>query len=217
MTVLNADTVAVATLMKYDLARDATTIVSATFSIDETLKGDPPKTLNVPINRAFRTFEGWVEGKSRMLLARTGGTYKVIELTDPHLAVLRSDLTVLRDAQSVVRAVRETVSSVPGPTTVDTMLLSVPWTVAKFVRPTSGMGLDLEVPIDSRLERWALASYRSKDPMRRLEAATALGHFKSEKNIAVLKGMLTDPSFGNTVGGTSSCGRPPTSRSTPSE
>ena len=142
-TVLSADSVAVATLVEYTLAPDATTIIDATFSIDETLKGHVPKTLKIPINRAFRTFHGWVEGSSRVLIVGRDGAYSVIRLSVPDLAILRSDFTLLRDGESVVRAARQICLASPGVTGVLTVRVSVPHEVAEAF-PQTGMGMFLD-------------------------------------------------------------------------
>ncbi|MFI5384877.1 MAG: leucine-rich repeat domain-containing protein [Fimbriimonadales bacterium] len=207
-TVLDADAVAVATLVDYTLNHDVTTIVDATFSTGEVLKGDLPKTLKIPVYRRFPTFVAWIVGKSRMLLAGSGGRYTVILLSDPHLLVMRSDFTVLRDARIVIRAAKQTIGAALGVTKIETMQVSVPYAIAKpfpqtdmggHPRPYMRPPMWLDVPIDARLEHWAVAESRSRDDLRRQDVATALGYFKSDRNIAILKAMLHDRASLNRV------------------
>ena len=194
-TVLSADAVAEATLTRYTLSEDATTIVDATFAINETLKGDAsPRTLSIGIHQGFRSLEAWKEGAAQMLLVRHGASWSVIELSDPKSALLSADFTVLRTPEAVSKAVRAAVRNHPGLATIPTVRIRVPAGVAKSFRQT-GMGTFLEVPVDRELERRALSSYRSSHGLSHEEVANVLGYFNSTENIAILKSLLTDPSY----------------------
>ncbi len=193
---LNSDAVAVATLVEYTISADAQSIVDATFSVDDVIKGEMPGVLKIPLHLNFRDMAGWVEGNSRILIVRSGEPYDFTSLSDPELAVMRSDFSVLTDANSVVRAVRMTVLANPGVTSVRTMSLRVRNLPPKGFR-NSGMGMTLEVPIDDRLQKWAVAMSSSKDGSTRMDAAAVLAQTKSDESIAILKGMLDDPQFGD--------------------
>jgi Leucine-rich repeat (LRR) protein len=192
VTVLDADAVAVGTLVEYKLGDDVNTIVEATVAISEKIKGELPSRVTVPVNRTFRSFLGWSEGKAKVLVTRTGGELRLMSLSVPTLLAVRADFRLVRGAENIIAAAREIVKSAPGVTSVETMQVSVPPDVVKAF-PQTGMGMYIDVPIDSRLERWAQAAIESNSGSNKAQAATALGFFKSERNTLLLKGLLNDP------------------------
>lgn len=193
-TVLNSDAVAEATLTHYTLGENASSIVDATFEINQTLKGDAPPTLTVTLNRGLRTFEAWQEGKSHMLLTRNGASWSVVELSDPKEPLLTAEFKLLRDPEAVSSAAKEALRSHPGVTGIPTVRITVPADVAQNFRQR-GSGTFVEVPVDQQLEHRARASYRSARGLNHLEIATILGYFKSEENVAILKALLSDASY----------------------
>ncbi|MCW3100979.1 MAG: hypothetical protein JWL77_6597 [Chthonomonadaceae bacterium] len=192
VTVLKSDAILVGKLTRYDLASNGSTITNATFTIEETIKGAAVPSLKIPINRTLRTFTGWVEGKSRMLLFKEASNYLVMPLSEPNLVVLRADQTLLTQPDQVISAVKEMIRTPPRSNRVETMqIMASPEIAHKF--PGSGAGLSLVIPVDAHLETWAQRNYNAKEPRLRSEAAQALGYFPSDRNIEILKGMLVDP------------------------
>jgi HEAT repeat protein len=65
--------------------------------------------------------------------------------------------------------------------------------------PPMGTVIDRVVPVDDRLERQARQWTRSEDWLLRKEGAKALGYFRSDENVAILKRLLDDPSYSTEV------------------
>ncbi len=65
--------------------------------------------------------------------------------------------------------------------------------------PSEGAIIDWVVPVDERLERRARKWTASSDLSLRTEGAKALGHFRSDENVAILKRLLDDASYSTEV------------------
>jgi Leucine Rich repeat len=154
----------------------------------------------------------WKKRGSRLLVAESRGApnayvnsnvsfITLIELAPDTLEELTEDMKLLRNPADVIRVAKETVRRMPvNVRRIQTFQLVVPQEIVRGTKlalaPEKPGELRVTVPADERLERRALEEIRSKDERRREEGVRALRYFKSEENIARMKALLNDPSFG---------------------
>lgn len=207
-TVANTDLIFIAKLVKFGDAEkvDGREVHQATIAIEETLKQDlftiePYKLLSVYIPASASVLADWTKRSPRLLVAHDNDAPKatvVLELIEDKMEVMKSDMTLLRDPDDVIKAAKDAVRRMPvGVRRIHTFGLKVPreriagtsW--AKFYE--TGGHLVLSVPVDKQLEKRAQDYLRAEDFMKRAEGARALRHFKSDENIARIKALLDDP------------------------
>jgi len=174
-----------------------------TFVVEKKLKGDASDPTPALVKVPKATLDAW-KTKGHRLLVVYGigeGLPSVIDLSAPDLKVLRADLTVLRDAGSIIAAADYAIRTHSGISEIETFLRTTS-------PPTAGMlfpGVNCvpenayslcpvtKVPVDAALEEWAVDGIQSEHVWERAEAAGALGHFRSDANITRLKALLDDP------------------------
>jgi len=178
----------------------------ATIDVEETLKQElfniePYKKLRIEIPAPESVLADWKKRSCRLLVAHDNdapNATKVIELTEDKLQVWKSDLTLLRKPDSVIKAAKESVKRMPaGVKRIHTFGLKAPRELVaetqweKYYR--TGGHLNVSVPADTQLEKRAQNYLSSKDDSQRAEGARALRYFKSDDNIARVKKLLNDP------------------------
>jgi hypothetical protein len=203
-TIANADLVFVAKLVDYGSKKQFNGIAyhEGTIDIEETLKDDifhdePYRKLSVRLPYYSESdLANWKDHSLRLLVTVNEddmyGT-RVIALTNETLEVLTADFKLLRDPEAVIRIAKETVRRFPVPVKrIQTFRLSVPREVFAGTHWESFHYLNLTVPVDERLEKWAQDGIRSERYTTREESARALRYFKSDDNIARVKSLLND-------------------------
>jgi hypothetical protein len=148
----------------------------------------------------------WKDAKVELLLflPSAGWGRAVVELEGKaRPEVFSADYKVLRDRADVLRHAKQSIVRSAGREPKSQRLLLLP-ALVKGTRwfeycETSG-GVELVVPVDERLEKRALEWVKPgldrdlhNERIRREAAVQALSHFKTESNIAVLRGLLDDP------------------------
>jgi hypothetical protein len=162
--------------------------------LKQTLKGD----LRARVQGKLRNFNSKSPSSTVLVFARDGDTYlDLIRLDDPGLKLSTADFHVLSDAREIVQYILRIASRAPSTNDRQNAMLQPPeneigekWKQAYGEKWYGG----LLVPVDERLERYALRDLRSKVTDRRVAAAHLLGLFKSRGTIARLKSLLNDRS-----------------------
>jgi hypothetical protein len=206
--VANADLVFIAKLVKFGEGKRAEgrEVHEATIAVEEALKKDlfriePYDRLSLDVPGPAAVLADWTKRSCRLLVAHDSDAPKatqVIELADGKLEVWKSDLTLLRKPDAVIRAARETARRMPaGVRRIHTFGLKVPRELCAGTQwekyyHTSGH-LVLSVPVDKQLEKRAQDYLRSESDLKRAEGVRALRHFKSDENVARIKTLLNDP------------------------
>lgn len=171
---LNSETVAIGKLVT---VRDKERGVEAVFAVEETLKGDRESIRRVHL-QAFgdarditRIFK---ENKEARLLFMAG-SFTILDSKSPEFRLLGNK--TVRGDDEVIPYLREVIRSHPQWNKTQTFTVD-----------------GLIVPIDGRLEQWAIGAIASKELRddRRYEAVRALQFFKSEANISLMKSLLDD-------------------------
>lgn len=205
-TVLNADLVFVAKIMKFDgeTPPQADDVRHAVIDIEESLKQEPFNDepyvgLQVDLPYPAAVLADWQRRSSRLLVAYHSDAplnTRVIELEAGKVEVLRADFTLLREPDAVIRAAREIVQqSDPAVKRRHTFKLWVPGEIIAGTQWAKYHGHTLSVPVDMQLKRRAIKYLRSENYMNREEGVRALRYFKSDKNVARVKQMLNDPGW----------------------
>lgn len=123
----------------------------------------------------------------------------VLELDSHSLAVPTATGEILRDPKKVTEYIRDISRTHPGSTVVDSFDVPLPNQFEKvewsplFDNGMPGSPRALAVPVDARLEKWAIDAIRSGTDYSR--AFSALGRFKSDENAAFLKTLFDNPKF----------------------
>lgn len=208
--IANADHVFVAKLVDFGFEQntDDLRFYDGTMEIEETLKegifhDEPDRQVRVRLPHYSRTIlTHWQDQSIRLLVTVDEDDLyatRVIALTDEPLEVLTADFKVLRDPEAVIRIAKETVRRLPAPIRrIHTFRVSVPHEVVIGTKwESSDSTLELSVPVDERLEKWAQDGILSANYSTRAESARALWYFKSDENVARVKTLLNDPGFGH--------------------
>jgi hypothetical protein len=195
-----------------------------TLAVEETLKetafasdgrdpgGKPEPLVGREVPYPASVLAAWKKRGSRLLVAESGGApnelmcsnvrfITIIELAPDTLEELTEDMKLLRNPADVIRVAKETVRRMPtNVRRIQTFQLVVPQEIVCGTKlalaPEKPGELRVTVPADERLEKRALDEIRSPDERRREEGVRALRYFKSEENIARMKSLLNDTSFG---------------------
>lgn len=115
------------------------------------------------------------------------------------IPVLTRDFDVLTERDSILQYAEQTVTAAPKHWVPRSHTLNVPTKTAVFERLWSRSSVRLVVPVDEKLEVLGQKWCASTDSWERVEGAQILGHFKNEKNIAILKSLLADPTIGEST------------------
>jgi hypothetical protein len=208
--VVNARTVLVGRIVEASPYREGhgTNVV---FAVEKRLKGYVIDRIGVRLRASDAALAAWRTQRHRLLIALpedglvradgvSEGNESGIDLSAPNLAVVRADMTILQDADSVVAAAEEAIRTHQGVDGIDTFMKTIPIASARKLRPDpnslSNCELDEKwslhclvtlVPVDKALERWAVEAIRSESVWERAEGAAALRHFPSDANVALLK------------------------------
>lgn len=169
-----------------------------TFTVKQVLKGKPGDTAEALVRSNDESLGLWISKPSELLVSiNEDGKGSVIDLSSPDLAVLTSDLKLLRKRDDVVKAVRERIQAVNGAPAVPVFSRSLPnWKLAgtpltkQFNQYRNYFVLD--IPADARLEKSARAQIKLPDREARLDAIRALSLFVTPENLALIKSMLND-------------------------
>jgi hypothetical protein len=108
------------------------------------------------------------------------------------IPVLTRDFEVLTETDTIVKFLEKTVKAAGQHKTPQPHTLAVPGDTAVYKKLWQRSAVFLVVPVDARLEILGQKWCKSDWPHQRAEAAKVLGHFKTEKNIALLKSLLND-------------------------
>ena len=184
-----------------------------TFVVEKKLKGDVSDRPQALIKAPKATLDAWKTHGHRLLIVNSAsaGLDSVIDLSAPALKVLRADMTVLKDADSVIGAAEEAIRNHAGVDGIETFERTIPAATARILLPDRRVPCVpdnwysvchvTKVPVDEALEEWAVDAIQSKQVWERAEGAGALRHFPSDANIARLKALLGDPGLLANAGG----------------
>jgi hypothetical protein len=124
------------------------------------------------------------------------------------IPVLTRDFDVLTEKASILKYAEQTVKTTPRDYLPVSHTVTVPTDTAVFRTMWSRSCVRLILPVDEKLEKFGQGWCKSADPYERAQGAGILGHFKDEKNIALLKSLLLDPAKGETTRYSSSSKNP---------
>jgi hypothetical protein len=149
----------------------------AVLDVEETLKGDSQKIRQIHLpafgsSREIRKI--YAEEKGARLLF-IGSTFYVLNEKTPVFRVLGGG--TIAGADKVISYIREVIRTHPD------------WKNNQTARIDG-----LLVPIDARLEKWAIEAVEKESAEKRRQAVEVLRYFKSDPNIALMKRLLKDPS-----------------------
>jgi hypothetical protein len=174
-----------------------------TFTVEKTLKGDVSDPTQALTKAPQATLDAWKTQGHRLLIvsSASGGPPSVIDLAAPDLKVLTADMTVLRDAGSIIAAAEDALRTHSGVSEIETFLRTTSPVIARMLFPGVNCVPEnayslcpvTKVPVDGALEQWAVGAIQSEQVWERAEGAGALGHFPSDANITRLKALLDDP------------------------
>ena len=184
-----------------------------TFAVEKKLKGDVSDRGQALIKAPEATLDTWKTQGHRLLIVNSvsEGLESVIDLSAPELKVLRADMTVLQDADSIIGAAEEAIRNHSGVYGIETFVRTIPVATARMLLPDRRVPCVPDnwyslchvtsVPVDEALEQWAVDATQSKEVWERAEGTGALRHFPSDANIARLKALLGDPGLLPNAGG----------------
>jgi hypothetical protein len=201
--VLSQGTVMIGRISDARIAEDGAVDISV--AVEEFLKGAPQSSLRIG-QQAARTNKLTADELSRMsrdgtrLLITGQG---VTPLDEKTLAVPTASGLVLREPTKVIDYIREVLRSHPIKDGRDSLVNSFEIPLPKAFENTAlspffvvGGGpppRNLSIPVNAQLEKWALEWIRGRqEPIRGLQA---LRFFKTDANIALVSGLLSDPTF----------------------
>jgi len=184
-----------------------------TFVVEKKLKGDVSDRTQVLIEAPEATLDAWKTQGHRLLIVNSVSERResVIDLSAPDLKVLRADMTVLQDADSVIAAAEDAIRTHSGVDAIETFGRTIPAATARILLPNRRVPCVPDnwysvcpvtlVPVDDALEQWAVDAIQSTQVWDRAEGAGALRHFPTDANIARLKALLGDPGLLANAGG----------------
>jgi hypothetical protein len=109
---------------------------------------------------------------------------------------LTSDFRVLTRPDDVMACVRQSIRDLEKAPTTKSFTLDVPQTSEVFRELYARSGVRLVVPVDDKLETLGRKWCASELSYERSQGARMLRHFKSPKNVELLKSLLNDPASG---------------------
>lgn len=107
--------------------------------------------------------------------------------------VLTCDFDVLTDPSSILKYVEKTIDKQRSKRALRQHSVDVPFETPVFKKLWSGSSVFLDVPVDEKLEALGRRWCRSASCFEREEGANALAYFPNERNLALLKSLLNDP------------------------
>jgi hypothetical protein len=205
-TVINADYVFVAKIIDFRAPQpgDDRGQMEAIIEIQETIKAEqfrdePYDKLNINLPHRAEQIQAWKIGAHPMLIALTSFQDEqntAIELDPESLEVMTADLQLLRDPEAVLQAARAAVHRLPANVRrVHTFRIIAPKELAALTRWSEYYHLEVTVPVDEHLEKWAQNIVRMGEKSQRQKALQALAYFRSDVNIALVQPFLQDPDF----------------------
>lgn len=111
-----------------------------------------------------------------------------------YLPVLTRDFQVLTEPDAILKFLDKTIESQPRTVNRRSHALELPGSSPAFEKLWAGSAVLLVVPVDDALEALGVKWCQSRSPYERMHGATILRHFESDRNVALLKGLLDDPS-----------------------
>jgi hypothetical protein len=110
------------------------------------------------------------------------------------IPVVTRDCNVLTKPEAILKYLEKTLAAVPKNATPRSIKVDVPGDTPAKNRLCEDCGNQLIIPVDDQTEALGQDWCKARSPGRRRDGARILGQFKSEKNIAILKSLLNDPS-----------------------
>jgi len=204
--VINADHVYVAKIIK---VRDepipgGSKMPGFTFEVDEYLKvpineklSRENKLMGMFVSPPTTKYKDWMNRSCQLLIiANDVSTHSpvVIELAPKKADVFTADFRLLHDPSEIIQAAKDAIARTPSNILrLYTFRLMLPSEIYKGTRWEGDYGLEMEVPADSQLEKWAIESLSHESPLNRRTATQALRYFKSEQNAKLIAELLDDP------------------------
>jgi hypothetical protein len=196
--VANADQAVVGRILSVGMEatryRDGRPMGSAVLSVEKTLKGDPVRE---PLDLPVASWDYYHRVGSHQLLAALRHyaarptSIATVDLDAASLAEISGDLVVLETSADVIRAAEDEVRRLPaGEKPLDA---SDEWPSPGYdVKGDPFYGYRIILPVDERLEKRAHTILRKGPDAQSSLAIHALRFFKSDENIRLLKGALSD-------------------------
>jgi len=186
-----------------------TKLYPITLRVDETLRGEAARSLDVNLILEFANSDerirGWREHGNRLLIAiehsaqradRPPGLAEAIDLDATSIAEWRADFVLLKTKHDVLEAAREEARRIPaGVARMDIVCIDKDKGFGQGTNLADTMTIGLVVPADDRMEARARSILNGSrepgfgsDSMYR--SVEALGHIDSEENTRFLKQVL---------------------------
>lgn len=175
--------------------------------VEETIKGQKLATVPLPLAIHHSVPETWMAQSRRLLVFISDHPTSVV--LDKDVFAVTADLRVIRNPEALLREVRRLakLGASPG----ETFRRWAPRAIAKSLpgRMQTGMGMQITVPLDRRLEAIARRSLLDKsyrEALPRDQAVAVLSHFRTRENLELFKSLLDDQtvslqtSAGNNMG-----------------
>ncbi len=151
------------------------------------------------VRRAHARDRGELPAGHDWVLRDDGNQHSAVLLGKPRrhwthtIPAFTREFDVLTEPAAVIKRAKEAARPLPEGREKKPFTLSVPGATAAFRKLYAGSAVYLIVPVDGELERVARLWCCSASFYTRLNGVCALRHFRNEKNIAILKGLLSDP------------------------
>jgi hypothetical protein len=200
-TVLSSETIYVATITEVQEKRDqfGTPVV---LKVQELLKGKAGDSAIVRFPQSKDKLDAAAKKKTRFLVMLYGGDqptlHRCCDLDALERPEPKADYTFIRKGSDLLAYVRDLARRDPNAYTYESFRLPVPegkagdaWLKLAGGDEATRQSLPgLSVPIDANLERWAQTHIESADGMFAAASVNALAHFKSDRNIQLIKTAL---------------------------
>jgi hypothetical protein len=171
-----------------------------TVDVGQVLKGQTESQIDVIVRATDETIDQWYRGKHRLLIAILNDQpATIIDLSADELAVLTSDLRLLRRPNEIVDEMKRRIRAVKNAPPVPKFSRSFPnkeianTPLAKQFNKYQDRFF-LDVPADERLERLARKQLSSRDENEQVDGINALSLFFSPDNIRLISDLLKDQS-----------------------
>jgi hypothetical protein len=165
--------------------------INATVQVETVFKiGEMVGKMGLLVSGSRDQLERWQKSNSRLLIF----DQTTVDLDDPQLEMIDADGRFLRSPEAILAAVRRVTEENPGVFGMQTARRTdIPWAKSRqAISP--GRYPVLIVPADRKFERRCYSTIaHSKNPHDRATAARNLALFPSERAIATLKKLLSDP------------------------
>jgi hypothetical protein len=219
----DSDRVVVAKVSKVDMvtARDKKEYEAATVEVSKTLKGPSADKVTFVLNNYNPAYaKQWMEeGIPILFFLRKNDGDRIPVPVDKFAWVLRDDhnnhdavllgkskhywtgcipaftrdYEVLTDAETILQWTEQAAKATEKDRRPRHHAVAVPGDTAVSKKFRAGGRVRLVVPVDDKLEALGRDRCKSASPFDREEGANILRHFKNDKNVEILKGLLDDP------------------------